>query len=124
MGTTTFTYAPDYQAQESHTPNVRVAKFGDGYEQRIRFGINTDKPTWNLRFDSRDNTEGTAIKTFLAARGAWDSFNWTPPSYASAIKVVCRTWNAAPVRGTGLAGDGSLQSIWSINATFEQVMEP
>lgn len=123
MGSAVFTYAPDYQAQAQYKPRVRVAAFGDGYEQRVPFGINTNPQTWTLKFENRDNTEGTAIQSFLNARGGYDSFVWTPPGQSVSLKFVCREWVAMPVKGTGSALDGSLQTFWTINATFVQVFE-
>ena len=32
--------SPDFGASKSSAPAVRVTKFGDGYEQRVTFGIN------------------------------------------------------------------------------------
>jgi phage-related protein len=36
----TFSYTPDFGATKKSQPAVRTAKFGDGYEQRVQFGIN------------------------------------------------------------------------------------
>jgi phage-related protein len=124
MGSTVFTYAPDYQSPVNFKPNVRVAKFGDGYEQRVRFGINSNPQTWTLKFDNRSDSEAGQIEAFLESCGGWDSFYWQPPGYANELKFVCRQWSKSPVRGTGTATNGSLQAIWTINATFEQVFEP
>lgn len=89
----TFTYTPDFGARVAIKPRVRVASFGDGYEQRQAIGINARNDTWDLQFQRRSNTEAQAIMDFLAARNAVEAFDWTPPNESTAIRVVCREWN-------------------------------
>jgi phage-related protein len=110
---TTFTYAPDYSAQQTVKPRVRIAKFGDGYEQRQADGINTQAQVWALTFANRSNTDTAAITGFLAARGAVEAFTWTPPDSTASIKVVCREWQKTMNRF----------NLNTISATFEQVFE-
>jgi phage-related protein len=38
----TFTYTPSFEATEASKPRAKKFQAGDGYEQRIRFGLNTD----------------------------------------------------------------------------------
>lgn len=109
----TFTYTPDYGAQVSVKPRVRVAQFGDGYEQRIADGINTRPQVWSLQFNNRTDTEAGNITTFLEARNGVEAFDWTPPG-GSAIKVVCREWSKTVAR----------YNLNSVSATFQQVFEP
>lgn len=87
----TFTYTPDYGAAVSRKPKVRSVKFGDGYEQRLAYGINTNPRVWDVRFTFRDNTEADAIEAFLVARNGVETFDWTPPSGAAG-KWLCREW--------------------------------
>lgn len=91
----TFTYTPDYPAQVEYRPRVRVAQFGDGYQQRVADGINTAMDAWSLTFTVRTDTEASAIRDFLAARGGYEAFDWTPPNESTAIRVVCREWSRA-----------------------------
>ena len=37
-----FTYTPSFEATEASKPRARKFQAGDGYEQRIRFGLNTN----------------------------------------------------------------------------------
>lgn len=124
MGTTVFTWAPDYQPQAQHQPNVHVVQFGDNYEQRVQPGLNADKQKWTLAFTGRPDSEASEIAGFLKDRGALDSFFWTAPGDALPLKWKCPSWSRSPTNGTGLATDGSLQALWTINANFEQVFEP
>ena len=109
----TFTYTPSFPAYESSSPTKRVIRLGDGYENRIQFGLQRDPKEWSLTFANRDNTERDNILTFLEARKGTESFDWTPPR-GSAGKYVCENWSmnkAVAARST-------------ITATFRQVFEP
>jgi phage-related protein len=109
----TFTYTPSFEATESSKPRVRRFQAGDGYEQRVRFGLNTDPKEWSLTFANRDDTERDNITAFLDARGGHESFDWTPPR-GSAGKYVCEEWQVT------LSNCNNNQ----IQATFRQVFEP
>jgi phage-related protein len=108
----TFTYTPSFEATEASQPRVSKFKAGDGYEQRIRFGLNTNPKEWNLRFDNRTDTERDAIAAFLDARAGVESFDWTPPR-GSAGKFICEEWQIT------LSNCNNNQ----IQATFRQVFE-
>lgn len=84
----TFTWIPDYQCAVEIAPRLRGAKFGDGYEQRVEDGINTQPKAWSLTFGVRDHDDAMDIKNFLRAQGA-SSFDWTDPD-GDALKWVCR----------------------------------
>jgi phage-related protein len=106
----TFTWSP-HEASKKAAPRVRTAAFGDGYQQRVGDGINVQPAEWSLTFVRR-TVDADAIEAFLVARAGADSFTWTPPGEAAAIKVVCAEWNRQPL--PGLLGA-------SIAATFRQV---
>ncbi|MFZ9654545.1 MAG: phage tail protein [Limnohabitans sp.] len=110
----TFTWIPDYGYQKETRFNVRKTQFGDGYEQRVRFGINTTAETYSLTFENRDNTESDEIEAFLKAREGVESFDWTPPTGTTSIKVVC---DEPPTR-TPVA-----YNLNTIRANFRQVFE-
>ncbi len=109
----TFTYTPSFEATESSKPRVRKFQAGDGYEQRVRFGLNTDPKEWSLVFSNRDDTERDQITAFLDARGGVESFDLTPPR-GSAGKYVCEEWQVT------LSNCNNNQ----IRATFREVFEP
>jgi phage-related protein len=108
----TFTYIPSFEATEASKPRVRKFQAGDGYESRIRFGLNTDPKEWSLQFSNRDDTERDAIAAFLEARGGVESFDWTPPR-GTAGKYVCEDWQVT------LSNCNNNQ----IRATFREVFE-
>jgi phage-related protein len=108
----TFTYTPSFEATESSKPRVRKFQSGDGYEKRIRFGLQTDPKEWSLTFSERSDTERDNILTFLEARAAAESFDWTPPR-GTAGKYVCDEWQVT-LRA---------YNFNTIQATFRQVFE-
>lgn len=109
----TFTYQPDFSAQLTVKPRVRVVRFGDGYEQRQADGINNAPQAWALTFANRTDTDTVGIQNFLAARAGVEAFTWTPPDSATSIKVVCREWQKTMNR----------HNLNTVTATFEQVFE-
>lgn len=110
----TFTYGPDFGAQVNKQPAVKRVKFGDGYEQRIQFGINNNPQVWSLTFKNRDASEATAIDAFLADKAAVYAFYWTPPGSTTQIAVVCDSWSMEAVK----------YNLYTVTATFRQVFQP
>lgn len=109
---TTFTYIPSYSAMVKQEPRVVSMKFGDGYEQRIQFGINQNPRKWDLSFNGKTQSEATAIDTFLKTANGVSFFYWAPP-IGSIGKFICRSWNI------------SLEDadIYTISTTFEEVFD-
>ena len=106
---------PDYNAQKNSAPKLRVVQFGDGYEQRLNYGLNQNPKEWTLTFQNISETDSDTIETFLDARaddGA--SFDWQPPGSSTSYKWVCPSWTKT-IPYANLA---------TINATFRQVFEP
>ena len=109
----TFTYTPSFSADLKEQPQVRRVQFGDGYEQRLTYGLHTQPKTWSLQFSNRDNTERDNILLFLRARGGQESFDWTDPNGYSG-KWVCESWDTSQVS----------YNFNNISATFREVFEP
>jgi len=104
-----------YGAQKSSKPVVRTTQFGDGYEQRTRFGLNQNPKEWSLTWQNITEANADTIEAFLDARAAdGASFDWTPPDTATSYKWVCQQWDKT-IPYTGRA---------TITATFRQVFEP
>lgn len=104
---------PTYSFTKKSEPRVRTTKFGDGYEQRIRFGLNQNPKEWSLTFEVTPNDANT-IESFLDAR-AYDaaSFTWTAPDGVTG-QWVCRSWSRE------YSGPRNNR----IDVTFNQVFEP
>jgi phage-related protein len=106
-------YKPVYTATKSSQPKTRRVQFGDGYEQRLLYGLNQNPKEWNLTFDLTD-TEADEVETFLNARAEDSaSFAWTPPDTTTSYHWVCDSWSR------------ELYSVQRsrISATFRQVFE-
>ena len=106
--------APNYGATKSSQPTVRNVQFGDGYSQRLRYGLNTDPKVWTLTWEHISEADSDTIETFLEARGGAENFEWSPPEDTETYKWVCQEWSKR-MTASGLN---------SITATFQQVFEP
>lgn len=107
-------YKPVYSANKSSSPKRRTVKFGDGYEQRLTFGLNQNPKEWRLTFDIFDE-DADIIESFLNSRADdSQSFDWIPPDSVTSYKWVCETW------------DREMYDFQrsKISATFRQVFEP
>lgn len=108
-----FTWIPALNAQKAVKPRVLLAKFGDGYSQRVPDGLNTMLRTYSVQFTNRVQAECDAIEAFLIAQGGVLSFDWTPIGGAAG-KWICGVpsgWTRTEL-GLGIA---------TIAATFEEV---
>jgi phage-related protein len=105
---------PTYGIQKSSAPVVRKVQFGDGYETRLKYGLNQNPKIFNLTFEVSE-TDADTIETFLDARADDSaSFDFTPPGEGSALKFVCEQWSKSiPYLNRA-----------TIQATFRQVFEP
>lgn len=107
-------YKPTYSANKKSEPRIRTVQFGDGYQQRLVFGLNQNPKEWSLTFNVTDE-DADIIEAFLDARAAdAASFDWTPPGSDTAYKWVCPSW-------TREFFDFQRSRI---DATFQQVFEP
>lgn len=107
-------YSPVYPASKRSEPRVRRTEFGDGYEQRISFGLHNNSKQWSLEFNLSEE-DADIVEEFLDARALdGDSFTWTPPDSATAYKWVCDSWDRQMFE----------VNRSKITATFRQVFEP
>ncbi|MBE8597923.1 phage tail protein [Xenorhabdus sp. BG5] len=105
-----FKWRPQDNYEVSHEPRVKVIKFGDGYEQRIKDGINNQLKKYQLSFVEKADT-GRAIDEFLRARGAVESFTWLTSDDNQLRTFVCRSWTV-----------NRQWLMWSISCVFEEVV--
>ena len=107
-----FFWKPSYGVQVSNTPRAKSIRFGDGYEQRFRDGINNNLLILSISFDSVEEKEATAISHFLDDKGGVDDFFYLPPSPHQVLsKFICREWQTV----------FNFDNNFSVSATFEQV---
>ena len=78
---TGFTAAVMFDKGATETPKPRVikAQFGDGYEMRIRDGINNTPRTWSLAFNNRTREDTDNLYNFFVSLGAVDTCMLTIP---------------------------------------------
>ena len=112
--TTAFSYIPDYAASQSYETQSTAMQFGEGYRQRLLFGLRPQKEEWRLVFNNRTNTERDLIRNYLRGAKAVTAFAWTDPRTAQPIKVVCDKWST----------EYSNFNNSAIQATFRRVFEP
>ena len=106
--------APDYGAAKASKPNIKNVQFGDGYSQRLRYGLNTDLKSWTLTWQNITEANTDTIETFLEARGGAEHFDWSPPDETETYKWICQQWSKQ-MTSAGLN---------QLTATFQQVIEP
>lgn len=107
-----FTWRPSYQGDADLSPRLKVIKFGDGYEQRVRDGINSTLIKLNMIFAERDIQEATAILHFLHTREGAESFLYTPTQPLNKLmRFSCKE----------LTYSENFANSFTINAKFEQV---
>lgn len=83
---------PTYGASKTSRPRVLNVQFGDGYSQRVRFGLNTDLKNWNLTWQVSE-ADADTIESFLEARAGVESFEWTPLDSSTAYRWICQEWS-------------------------------
>jgi len=106
-----------YGAQKRSRPKTRTVQFGDGYEQRLLYGIpsHMNPKEWNVTWNNISETDADTIENFLNARAEDSaSFDWTPPDETTSYKWVCSEWSKRI----------DFPTLSTIEATFRQVFEP
>jgi len=77
--TSGFMFIPSYSSSQEIKIIKNEAKFGDGYSQRQRDGLNTVNYNWKLNFDNRSDRETRAISTFIENKAGVDWFSLLIP---------------------------------------------
>lgn len=120
--TTTRDVVPDRSMTRQSQPNIYKISFGDGYEQRIRAGINNKKETINVSFNNRPKEEIDDITYFFDLNGGTTAFDFvvmdvheTDGSIADQerMSVVCENYNTTYL----------YDEVYSCTATFRRVYE-
>lgn len=108
--------SPQYSTQETVKQDNLVVELGDGFQQRLVFGLPANKRliTLNLTFNI-STTDAATIDTFLDSRfDDQASFDFTPPHHSSALKFVCTSRTRTAI----------LSNRVIMNLSFQQVAEP
>lgn len=110
MQTLTFKYKPG--STGSVTFRTKEAKFGDGYAQRAKDGLNHTSVTWPLVFEGGE-TEMYEVYDFLIAHAGTTPFLWTPPG-GVVKKWICQKFSIQSI-GAG---------VYSVSAELLQSHNP
>ena len=115
---------PDKGLSFNTVPRVRIAKFGDGYSQRVPYGMNNLNQTFSVNFNGRTKEEIDAIVSFFDSKEGAQSFEFTIPfsgdgvpsiedESEKTILVYCQTWSQTFTH----------DNFYNLSATFERVYE-
>ena len=106
---------PSYGFTKSQTPLKQVVKLGDGYEQRLKVGLNQNPFQLSVAFNNITETDADTIETFLTARADDNaSFDFTAPGESASKKYICDSHRKV-IRFPNRA---------SITCEFREVFEP
>lgn len=114
-GANNFIHDKGFNATTS--PNILLASFGDGYEQRLPDGINNTKRSFQVSYKNRVKSEIEDIVDFFELKAGVTSF---PFRYdkgngsETEITVRCPTW----------AWAANHDPYHTVTATFQEVFEP
>jgi len=112
--TVAFSWIPEFSAKHSFDSRAQVTTFGDGYRQRIAFGLQPQEETWTLAFDNRTNAERNQIRDYLRGAKGVTGFAWTDPRSGQTAKFVCSEWSIQYMNFNNN----------SVGAAFKRVFEP
>lgn len=110
---------PDKQMSRTTRPQLLLATFGDGYEQRAVDGINFLKETYTASFKTRPKATIDAIVAYLEGTKGVTKFNFTIPDTSSGgtektIKVVFVDYSITY----------DYDNFYTINVNLRRVYEP
>ena len=81
---------PQYSTQETVEQDSLRIKLGDGYEQRLKVGLNQNPFQLSVAFNNITQTDANTIETFLTARADDNaSFDFTAPGESVSKKYIC-----------------------------------
>lgn len=96
----TFNWPVDDGPSGNNKFRRKVARFGEGYEQRVGDGLNNINRDWNVTVRS-DWATLDAIGTFLEAHADGTPFYWTPPGATAVQRLwTCDGYTFSPRSGT------------------------
>ena len=133
----------DKNLHRQANPRVRVAQFGEGYQQRAIDGINNIVDTYSLMFSNREKIEADDIMAFFDTKAGVTAFDFTIPDTNSTTTVTAvvdlggespsstttytldaATTNldispGATVTGSGVSGTVKVSSISGVSLTLD-----
>ena len=87
-------WIPDVPLTREDSVRVRVAQFGDGYQQRTLDGINAVNTKFSLQWVNRQSDVIEAMTAYWVAQKG-ESFNFYEQQTATMWRVVCDNWRVS-----------------------------
>lgn len=92
--------APAIGYKKVTKPSVNIARFGDGYSQRVGQYIANHAEEWSVSYVNQPSAAIEAIVAFLKSpltgndetEAGVHYFLWTPPDTSIPVKVICSDW--------------------------------
>ena len=97
---------------------LRIAQFGDGYEQRTLDGINALDRKWSVHFEMKPASVIQAMDAYLAAELA-TAFPFRDPATGVVHNVFCDSWQVDWVKATVVNGV-TTQLLGTLSAEFRK----
>lgn len=108
----TWPWSTSYTTETDTVPRVKIAKFGDGYEQRTPDGINNMPRMVQYVFDF-DRATLVQVENFLRYTQGYIPFYYTPPYSSQGLFVADTGWQVV---------ENSFDYA-TLKATFREVFE-
>lgn len=108
-----------YDKGVSQTPEPRVlkAQFGDGYEMRVRDGINNTPRVWGLTFANRTKEDIDKLYKFMNTLASVDTAKLTVPNSVDGEETVT-------VVLEGYSRTLAYDNFYSLSCSAREVFEP
>tara|TARA_B100000945_G_scaffold229655_1_gene186159 strand:+ start:23 stop:622 length:600 start_codon:yes stop_codon:yes gene_type:complete len=107
---TTKKIRPDKSLSKSTTPRVRMIQFGDGYQQRLVDGINSNAEEYTVTFNNHTKADADDIDAFFQAQKGVSSFNFTVPD-TNSTSTVTATVNGAVSSSKNVTIDAATNNL-------------
>ncbi len=78
----------DRGVEDTPSPRVLKAQFGDGYEMRVADGINNTPRTWRLSFNNRTKSDIDKLYKFMNTLASVDTAKLTIPNAVDGEETV------------------------------------
>jgi phage-related protein len=92
FGATATPWCPDIDMAQDNVWRLRVAKFGDGYEQRVLDGINAMSRQWTVNYSNRAASTLWSMSAYLEAQQA-GAFLFVDPGMGNGYMVFADEWS-------------------------------
>ena len=108
---------PKYGFKVTAEPRVRNVQFGDGYEMRVRDGINNTPRVWGLTFANRTKEDIDKLYKFMNTLASVDTAKLTVPNSVDGEETVT-------VVLEGYSRTLSYDNFYSLSCSAREVFEP